>query len=192
MGAGPRLWLGCCGVYFQPSEPLKLLLVIYLSAYLADRIGIGLLSSRNTLFFPTLVVTSLALLLLLVQRDLGTASIFICIFTIIIFIVTGKRRVLISAILFIITCAGGRDITSLMSSTIRVDGWLNPWNDPSGKFISNRTVASCSCKWRHHRTRPRAWESAFGTGGDFGFYLRGHSGRNGSGRELLVCLPSFG
>ena len=29
-GAGPRLWLGCCGVYFQPSEPLKLLLIIYL------------------------------------------------------------------------------------------------------------------------------------------------------------------
>ncbi|HNO85910.1 MAG TPA: FtsW/RodA/SpoVE family cell cycle protein, partial [Anaerolineales bacterium] len=27
LGVGPRLWLGCCGVYFQPSEPLKLLLV---------------------------------------------------------------------------------------------------------------------------------------------------------------------
>lgn len=23
LGYGPRLWLGCCGVYFQPSEPLK-------------------------------------------------------------------------------------------------------------------------------------------------------------------------
>jgi cell division protein FtsW (lipid II flippase) len=37
MGAGPRLWLGCCGVYFQPSELLKLLLIVYLAAYLADR-----------------------------------------------------------------------------------------------------------------------------------------------------------
>lgn len=93
LGAGPRLWLGCCGVYFQPSEPLKLLLVIYLSAYLADRISIRLLSLRSTLLFPTLVVTGLSLLLLLVQRDLGTASIFVCIFTIIIFLATGKRRV---------------------------------------------------------------------------------------------------
>jgi len=31
-GFGPRLWLGCCGVFFQPSEPLKLLLVAYLAA----------------------------------------------------------------------------------------------------------------------------------------------------------------
>src|SRR5688572_10912307 len=37
LGIGPRLWLGCCGVYFQPSEPLKLLLVAYLAAYLADQ-----------------------------------------------------------------------------------------------------------------------------------------------------------
>ncbi len=36
-GSSPRLWLGCCGVYFQPSEPLKLLLIIYLAAYFADR-----------------------------------------------------------------------------------------------------------------------------------------------------------
>ena len=35
LGAGPRLWLGCCGVYFQPSEPLKLLLIVYLAAYLS-------------------------------------------------------------------------------------------------------------------------------------------------------------
>jgi cell division protein FtsW (lipid II flippase) len=31
-GFGPRMWLGCCGIYLQPSEPLKILLVIYLSS----------------------------------------------------------------------------------------------------------------------------------------------------------------
>ena len=66
LGYGPRLWLGCCGVYFQPSEPLKLLLVIYLSAYLADRVNIHIFSLP--LLVPMLVVTGLALLLLLVQR----------------------------------------------------------------------------------------------------------------------------
>ena len=40
-GTGPRLWLGCCGFYLQPSEPLKLLLIIYLAAYLADSILIN-------------------------------------------------------------------------------------------------------------------------------------------------------
>ncbi|MBE3067812.1 MAG: FtsW/RodA/SpoVE family cell cycle protein, partial [Chloroflexi bacterium] len=41
-GGGLRLWLGCCGVYLQPSEPLKLLVIIYLAAYLADRLPLSL------------------------------------------------------------------------------------------------------------------------------------------------------
>ena len=129
LGIGPRLWLGCCGVYFQPSEPLKLLLVIYLSAYLADRINIRL--SSTPLLIPTLVVTGLALLLLLVQRDLGTASIFICIFTVVIFLYTGKRRVLLSAILFLAAALGiGYFFIDIIH--IRVEGWLDPWADPTG------------------------------------------------------------
>jgi len=129
LGIGPRLWLGCCGVYFQPSEPLKLLLVIYLSAYLADRINIRL--SSTPLWIPTLAVTGLALLLLLVQRDLGTASIFICIFTIAIFLYTGKRRVLLIAILFLAAALGiGYFFIDIIH--IRVEGWIDPWADPTG------------------------------------------------------------
>jgi len=130
LGIGPRLWLGCCGIYFQPSEPLKLLLVIYLSAYLADHINIRL--SSLPLLIPTLVVTGLALLLLLVQRDLGTASIFICIFTIFIFLATGKRRVLLSAALFL-TAALVIGYFYIDIIHIRVEGWLDPWADPTGK-----------------------------------------------------------
>ncbi len=130
LGVGPRLWLGCCGIYLQPSEPLKLLLVIYLSAYLADRLPVQVFS-RSALLIPTIAVTGLALLLLLVQRDLGTASIFVSIFTIILFITTGKRRVLLSAGVFLSIALGlGYFFISVIQ--VRVDGWLNPWNDPSG------------------------------------------------------------
>ena len=129
LGYGPRLWLGCCGVYFQPSEPLKLLLVIYLAAYFADRISFQLFSFP--LLVPTLVVTSLALLLLLVQRDLGTASIFVFIFTTLIFLATGKRRVLISAASFLaIALFLGYFFIDIIH--VRIVGWINPWNDPSG------------------------------------------------------------
>jgi cell division protein FtsW (lipid II flippase) len=131
MGAGPRLWLGCCGVYFQPSEPLKLLLVIYLAAYFADRAHLPLALSRSALLIPTLAVTGIALLLLIVQRDLGTASIFIFIFTIMLFLGTSKRRILLIAFIFLIfTLALGYFFIDVIR--IRVDGWLNPWNDPSG------------------------------------------------------------
>ncbi|MFN8382134.1 MAG: FtsW/RodA/SpoVE family cell cycle protein [Anaerolineales bacterium] len=129
LGYGPRLWLGCCGVYFQPSEPLKLLLVIYLAAYLADRVSFQLFSFP--LLVPTLVVTGLALMLLLVQRDLGTASIFIFIFTTLIFLATAKRRVLISTTIFLsLALFLGYFFIDIVH--IRIVGWLNPWNDPSG------------------------------------------------------------
>ena len=35
-GGGPRLWLGVLDVYFQPSETLKVVLVVFLASYLAD------------------------------------------------------------------------------------------------------------------------------------------------------------
>lgn len=130
LGVGPHLWLGCCGVYFQPSEPLKLLLVIYLSAYLADRASIRL--SSLPLLVPTLVVTGVALLLLLVQRDLGTASIFVSIFTTIIFLATGKRRILLSIIVFLaLALAVGYFFIDVIQ--VRVEAWLDPWADPSGQ-----------------------------------------------------------
>lgn len=129
LGYGPRLWLGCCGVYFQPSEPLKLLLVIYLSAYLADRASIRL--SSVPLLIPTLVVTGLSLLLLIIQRDLGTASIFISIFTIMLFLATGERRIILSAVLFLsFALVIGYFFIDIIQ--VRVTGWINPWNDPSG------------------------------------------------------------
>lgn len=130
MGAGPRLWLGCCGVYFQPSEPLKLLLVIYLSAYFADHAHIQSLSRRAWLI-PTLTLTGVTLALLIVQRDLGTASIFVSIFTVLLFIAIGKRRILLGAGAFLLVAlVGGYFFTSIIRA--RVEGWLNPWTDPAG------------------------------------------------------------
>ena len=40
-GGEPRLWLGCCGVFIQPSEPLRLLLVAFVASYLAHRKLVG-------------------------------------------------------------------------------------------------------------------------------------------------------
>jgi cell division protein FtsW (lipid II flippase) len=129
LGFGPRLWLGFYGIYFQPSEPLKILLVIYLSAYLADRASLQLFSFP--LLVPTLAVTGLALLLLIVQRDLGTASIFICIFTIFIYLATGKKRILIIAIASLaLALLVGYFLIDVIH--VRVVGWLNPWDDPTG------------------------------------------------------------
>ena len=129
IGYGPRLWLGCCGLYFQPSEPLKLLLVAYLAAYLSDRIPIRL--NTIPLLYPTVLLSGVAILLLLFQRDLGTASIFIALYTIVIYLATGRRRtVVISLLTLVFMGVAGYYLVDIIRA--RIDSWANPWTDPEG------------------------------------------------------------
>jgi len=129
LGIGPRLWLGCCGIYFQPSEPLKLLLVMYLASYFADRIPLKLRTMHMIL--PTIIVTGVALSILVFQRDLGTASIFIFLYTVLLYISSGNKKVLIFSIV-------GLGFSAILGYflfgvvRLRVDAWINPWIDPSG------------------------------------------------------------
>ena len=129
-GDGPRLWLGCCGVYFQPSEPLKLLLIIYLSAYLADKPFDT--QKHFRLILPSILLCSTAFLILVAQHDIGTASIFIAIYFSLFYLATGKRRVLlISAALIVLAGILGYSFYNLVQA--RIDSWLTPWYDPLGK-----------------------------------------------------------
>lgn len=128
-GAGPRLWLGCCGVYFQPSEPLKLLLVAYLAAYLADRLPLSFNLLR--LVLPTLVMTGVALALLVAQRDLGTASLFIILYTSVLYIASHRKRIFWIS-LVVLAAAGIIGYQMFAVVRLRIDTWINPWLDPSG------------------------------------------------------------
>ncbi|MFC2064735.1 FtsW/RodA/SpoVE family cell cycle protein [Chloroflexota bacterium] len=130
MGGGPRLWLGCCGLYFQPSEPLKLLFIIFIAAYFAEHLHLKI--STISLILPSLILTGVALLILFVQQDLGTALVFIFLYASLLFVATGRKIVLI---IFFITST----ISSLTGYflfdvvRIRIDAWINPWIDPSGR-----------------------------------------------------------
>lgn len=128
-GAGPQLWLEAFGFYFQPSEPLKLLMIVYLAAFFADQIkpNITLLGS----VFPTLIMIGVAGLLLIGQRDLGTASLFVCLYVLMLTVTTQKRRFLL-----LIPLAGiaaglvGYFVFDIVRA--RVDIWLDPWAQASG------------------------------------------------------------
>ena len=136
-GAGPRLWLGCCGIYLQPSEPLKLLLVIYLAAYFAGRDAAH--ARLLPLLYPTLFLTGLALLILFFQRDLGTASIFIFLYAAIVYMASGRRILLLFSLTTLAaTTLAGYFLVDIIQ--VRIDTWLDPWADPSG--LSYQVVQS--------------------------------------------------
>ena len=128
--SGPKLWLGCCGLYLQPAEPLKLLLILYLAAYFADQQPFS--QRLLPLLTPTAFMTGLTLLILVFQKDLGTAFIFIMIYTGMIYIATSKKRLLILGALIIgLGFLIGYYLFDVVQ--LRIDAWINPWQDPSGR-----------------------------------------------------------
>ncbi len=145
-GEGPRLWLGCCGFYFQPSEPLKLLLILFLAAYLADRIPLQF--NLAVLLAPTLVMTGAAALLLIVQRDLGAASLIIIIYTLLIFLASSRRRVLIFSGIFL-TMAAVIGLLVFDVIRLRVEAWLNPWMDSANRSfqIVQSLISIAAGRW---------------------------------------------
>jgi hypothetical protein len=77
-------------------------------------------------------MTGLASLLLVFQRDLGTAAIFLVLYAVIVYAGTGDYRVLIfSTVVLILAAILGYALFDVVS--LRVDAWINPWLDPSGR-----------------------------------------------------------
>ena len=144
-GYGPRLWLGgrfpaLGNVYFQPSEILKLLMVVYLSSYLAEkrelvlqgpRVGRARLPAWPYLA-PLLVMWGLAMVLLAWQQDLGAGLLFFLTFLVMLYLTSGQwLYVVVGLAMFLIAAAGAYLLFSTV--TLRVDIWLNPWADPDGR-----------------------------------------------------------
>jgi cell division protein FtsW (lipid II flippase) len=124
-GSGPRLWIGIKDFFFQPSEPLKLLLIIFLAAFFSD--GRAFKIKYFQYILPTLIVGLLTIILLISQRDLGTAFIFIFIYSTILIATTFRKRLiwLIPLILGVVSIFAYffLDIVKL-----RIDMWLDPWS----------------------------------------------------------------
>jgi cell division protein FtsW (lipid II flippase) len=133
-GGETRLWLGCCGLYFQPSEPLRLLLLAYFASFLADRMA---LSPRQAMapplatLAPLVVLWGLSVALLAVQRDLGTGTLFLALLAFLLYFASGQARVLVGAALM----AGVGGVLGYLAFDIvrvRVNAWISPWADPAG------------------------------------------------------------
>jgi peptidoglycan glycosyltransferase len=134
-GAGPRLWLGFGGAYFQPSEPLKLLLVVFLASYLADRRRllvsegwkIGPIRLPPLAYVgPLLAMFGLTALLLVAQQDLGAAMLFFFTFLSMLYLATGQWGY-VGAGLVLFAAAGVIGYASSTRLALRIDGWLHPW-----------------------------------------------------------------
>jgi cell division protein FtsW (lipid II flippase) len=133
-GGETRLWLGCCGFYFQPSEPLRLLLLAYFASFLADRMALSPIRSMApplATLAPLVVLWGLSVALLAVQRDLGTGMLFLGLLAFLLYFASGQLRVLVGAAVL----AGAGGVLGYLAFDvvrIRLAAWINPWADPAG------------------------------------------------------------
>lgn len=134
-GSGPRLWLGLGDVYLQPSEPLKLLMVVFVASYLAERrkllvsqgLKVGPVRLPPPAYAgPLLVMFGLAVLLLAAQQDLGAAMLFFFTFLSMLYLATAQWGY-VAAGLALFGGAGAMGYTLSTRLALRVNAWLSPW-----------------------------------------------------------------
>lgn len=140
-GYGARLWLGFGGIYFQPSEPLKVLLVVFLAVYLSDRRRqliedrawvSGLALPHPAHIGPVLLMWGFCLVLLFWQRDLGAVLLFFCTFLGMLYAAIGQVRYVLMG-LGLLVPAGLLGYFQFDYVALRVQAWWNPWLDPEGR-----------------------------------------------------------
>jgi cell division protein FtsW (lipid II flippase) len=143
-GAGPELWLGFGNIYFQPSELLKLILVGFLSSYLGEQymslrhnpIGERFIERNQWLspriMGPIVLMWAISVVILVWQRDLGTAILFFLIFLTLLYVASGQIWIMLSG--FVLTLIAGIVAYFFFSVVaLRIDIWLAPWAEADGR-----------------------------------------------------------
>ena len=137
---GSRIWLNIAGISFQPGEIAKILIVLFLAGYLAQnremlsifthRIGPFKIPDLATLV-PLLVMWIISLLIVIFEKDLGSALVVFFVFITMLYVATGKKTYLIIG--FVLIAIGGVAAFLLFDHVqIRVDTWLDPFKDATG------------------------------------------------------------
>ena len=138
---GHKSWLILGPVRFQPAEFAKLFIVMFLAGYLDERREVLAYASKNYGFLtvpqprfiaPLLAVWSFSMLLLVLQRDLGSALFYFGATLILTYMASGRKSFIgWGMALFVL----GSLLAYFLFDHLRVrfDIWLNPWADPTGK-----------------------------------------------------------
>lgn len=133
---GARLWVGFGPVNFQPGEAAKVLLVVFFAAYLVDkrellssggrRLGRLILPDPKHLG-PLLLAWAVSIVIMVRQRDLGSALLFFALFSSMLYVATERAAYLLFGLVLFM---GGATIAYRLFDHVqdRVVTWIDPWS----------------------------------------------------------------
>lgn len=138
---GARIWVSLGPINFQPGEFAKLALALFFAGYLADNAAAIKVSARTIgplhipdlrYLLPITVAWGFAIAVMVAEKDLGSALLFFTLFTVILWVATGRAIfLLVGLVLF----SAAAYVAWLLFDVVRtrVDIWLDPWSRYEGK-----------------------------------------------------------
>lgn len=138
--SGSKLWITFGGFSFQPGELAKIAIVLFLASYLAanrellsvSTIPVGPFNlPRPRMLAPMFLMWGVSMLVVVFERDLGSAVLFFVIFVVMLYTTTGRWSYVVVSLLLL---GVGAVLAYQLFSHVRVrfNIWLNPFADPSG------------------------------------------------------------
>lgn len=137
---GARIWVSVGPVSFQPGEFAKIAFAVFFAGYLVERrellsvatFRVGPFNTPDPKHFaPILLAWGASLVVLIFQRDLGSALLFFLLFVVMLWVATGRVSYLLVGMgLFLV----GAFVSWLSFEHVqkRVSVWIDPWADPQG------------------------------------------------------------
>ena len=136
---GSRIWVSFGPVNFQPGEFAKLALALFFAGYLVEKRE---LLAINRAFGPialpdpkhlgpVLIAWGVALVVMILEKDLGSSLLFFTLFLVLIWVATERASYLAVGVLMF--AAGGFLAFSTFGHVQeRFDTWLDPWGKDKG------------------------------------------------------------
>ena len=139
---GSKLWLTFGPLSFQPGEIAKVLIILFLAAYLSENRELLSASTRSIgplalpkpqMLTPVLAMWGVSLLVVIFERDLGSAVLFFTFLVVMIYVATGRLSYVLFAILLLIV---GAFFCYHAFSHVRnrIQIWVDPFANPDGGY----------------------------------------------------------
>lgn len=138
---GHKDWIIFGPVSVQPAEFAKLFIVLFLAAFLNERREILTYATKTfgplvlphpRFIAPLLAVWGLAMLTIVYERDMGAALLFFGTAITMVYLASGRwSYIILGGALFPLGALAAYAMFAHVR--VRVDIWLNPWSDPTGK-----------------------------------------------------------